>query len=373
MSEVAIIGSGLNGLAVSYLLGKHGIAVSIFEDKQFGGNFKNDLRTSFISHKSVNMFPSIASEIVCKSGNIKNIYSFKNEHSAVVELGNGKESMGYVVDNALLKELFINAVHTFPSVNLLENTTVESVINHNDGVNINGKTFDMAICASGANSSIHKLLGCIQEVKPYNQYAFVFDIAHTKEHKNIAIEAFDECGVVALLPKLDDFKSSVILSLKNDYAEKLGNEQVLDFLRAKTQRVRHVGEIVGIATPIHRHPLCMKYMKHQLCGNVFFVGDAFHAIHPVLGQGFNMSLKDVKKLCDAIAEMKTLGVPLYQGLQSLPVQSLANHITMGIATHVFGKAFVSTNKVTDFLTTTSVYLGGMLPQSFRTKFLQRLL
>jgi 2-octaprenyl-6-methoxyphenol hydroxylase len=94
--------------------------------------------------------------------------------------------------------------------------------------------------------------------------------------------------------------SSVILSLKNRYAEKLQDDRLLEFLHAKTHRARHIGEILEIPSKICRYPLAMKYMKQQLHGNMIFIGDSFHAVHPVLGQGFNMSLKDIQKLCNHV-------------------------------------------------------------------------
>lgn len=373
MHEVAVIGSGLNGLAVTYSLGVQGVDVTIFEEKTFGGNFEKDLRTSFISHQSLNLFKAFSADIIANAGNMKNIYSFKNAHSSVVELGDGKQSMGYVVDNSFLKELMIKEIRKLSNITIAENTPVENISNHNNGVAINGKNFNIAICASGANSSVHKLLGLAQTVKSYNQHALVFDIHHERHHQNIALEIFDDCGVIALLPKLDGNTSSVILSLKNELVEKLPNKKVLEFLQAKTQRARHIGTITEIPTPISQYPLAIKYMKHQLHGNIFFLGDSFHTIHPVLGQGFNMSLKDTAKLCNKIIETKKLGIPLQQCLETLPVSNVINHTTMGIATHVFGKAFVSNRRISKFLTTASICMGELIPTNIKTKVLQKML
>ena len=114
-------------------------------------------------------------------------------------------------------------------------------------------------------------------------------------------------------------------------------------------------------------------MKHQLHGNTFFIGDAFHVIHPVLGQGFNMTLKDTAKLCNSIIETKKLGIPMQQCLENLPAANIMNHITMGIATHIFGKAFVSNRRISRFLTTASIYAGECIPTRIKTKILQQML
>ena len=63
MQEIAIVGSGLNGLAVAFGLAEKGFPVTIFEDKTFGGNFKQDFRTSFLAHNTVSFFDKLRKEI----------------------------------------------------------------------------------------------------------------------------------------------------------------------------------------------------------------------------------------------------------------------------------------------------------------------
>ncbi len=372
MQKVAIIGSGLNGLALAFGLSKIGIEVTLFEEKTFGANYENDTRTSFISHKSLEFFPEIAEEIKAKSGVIEYIYSFKNNSKFVSEIGGNAENMGFVVDNSLLKYSLISYILT-TGVKILENTKVESLENGKSGVKINGMEFDLAICASGANSSVHRLLGLSQKQIDYSQTAFVFDISHEFPHKNIAIEAFDEACVIAILPKFEDGKSSVILSVRSEIAEKITNENLLEFLREKAKRARHTGKIHEITTKICRYPLAMKFMKNQEIDSIFFIGDSFHAIHPVLGQGFNMSLKDVQKLCLHIEKMQNIGVKINQNLGKISMENAVNHLKIGIASHIFGGKFVSKNKITNALTSGAIAISQAIPTNLKTRFLQKML
>ncbi len=372
MQKVAIIGSGLNGLALAFGLSKIGIEVTLFEEKTFGANYENDTRTSFISHKSLAFFPEIAQEIKAKSGVIEYIYSFKNSSKFVSELDGSEENMGFVVDNSLLKFNLISYIST-TGVKILENTKVETLENSKDGVKINGIEFDLAICASGANSSVHKLLGLSQRQIEYDQTAFVFDISHEFPHKNIAIEAFDEACVIAILPKFEEKKSSVILSVRSEIAERITEENLLEFLQEKAKRARHTGEITSIATKICRYPLAMKFMKTQAIDSIFFIGDSFHAIHPVLGQGFNMSLKDIAKLCLHIEKMQKLGVKINQNLGKIAIENATNHIKIGLASHIFGGKFVSKNKIANIITSGAIAISQAIPTALKTRFLQKML
>ena len=380
MQKVAVIGSGLNGLALAFGLSKIGVEVTLFEEKTFGANYENDTRTSFISHKSLEFFHEIAEEIKAKSGVIEYIYSFKNDSKFVSELGGGEENMGFVVDNSLLKFNLISYILKTgvkilenTKVETLENSKVETLENSKDGVKINGIEFDLAICASGANSSVHKLLGLSQRQIEYSQTAFVFDVSHEFPHKNIAIEAFDEACVIAILPKFEGKKSSVILSVRNEIAQKITEENLLEFLQEKAKRARHTGQIHEITTKICCYPLAMKFMKNQAINSTFFIGDSFHAIHPVLGQGFNMSLKDIAKLCLHIEKMQKLGVKINQNLGKIAIENAVNHIKIGLASHIFGSKFVSKNKIVSTLTNGAIAISQAIPTALKTRFLQKML
>lgn len=372
MLKVAIIGSGLNGLAVAFGLKKFGIDVTIFEDKTFGGNFANDNRTSFISHKSLNFFEEIGEKIKKKSGIIEHIYSFKNDKEFISEIGG--ENMGFVVENSFLKKNLIEYIQD-SQVKIYENCPVESLVNTNNGVEINGEYFSCAICASGSNSNIHKILGIKHKEIQYNQTAFVFDIKHEISHKNIAIEAFDEKCIIAVLPKFDEKSSSVILSIKNEFANNLNNEDdknILNFFKEKSKRIRHIGNIEEISSKICKYPLSMKFLTNQVFGKTIFIGDSFHAIHPVLGQGFNMSLKDTQNLCDYLAKMEKFGIQNIN-FKSITFNNLLNHFKIGLASHIFSTAFISQNKIHDTLSTASIAISQTIPVNLKTKILQKLL
>ena len=48
--------------------------------------------------------------------------------------------------------------------------------------------------------------------------------------------------------------------------------------------------------------------------NILAFGDLLHKLHPLAGQGFNMSIRDVKKLIEIIDEKINLGLPLDQNV-----------------------------------------------------------
>ena len=51
-------------------------------------------------------------------------------------------------------------------------------------------------------------------------------------------------------------------------------------------------------------------VRNYYKGNILAFGDLLHKIHPLAGQGFNMSLRDIKLLSDLIDEKINLGLDL---------------------------------------------------------------
>ena len=50
----------------------------------------------------------------------------------------------------------------------------------------------------------------------------------------------------------------------------------------------------------------------SISNSAIFVGDALRAMHPMAGQAWNQSLRDIAYIADAIAESQKLGLELFQ-------------------------------------------------------------
>ena len=51
-------------------------------------------------------------------------------------------------------------------------------------------------------------------------------------------------------------------------------------------------------------------LRNYYNGNILAFGDLLHRIHPLAGQGFNMSLRDIKLLSSLIDEKMALGLDI---------------------------------------------------------------
>ena len=58
------------------------------------------------------------------------------------------------------------------------------------------------------------------------------------------------------------------------------------------------------------YPLRLTLKKHYYKNNVIILGDGLHVVHPLAGQGFNLVLRDIKKLNELISKNLKLGLPI---------------------------------------------------------------
>ena len=59
------------------------------------------------------------------------------------------------------------------------------------------------------------------------------------------------------------------------------------------------------------------FSLRSYCNNKFLAfGDLLHRIHPLAGQGFNMTIRDIKILLKIIENKKNLGLPLDYSVNS---------------------------------------------------------
>ena len=54
----------------------------------------------------------------------------------------------------------------------------------------------------------------------------------------------------------------------------------------------------------------LKFQAYYLIKNAIILGDGLHVVHPLAGQGFNLILRDIKKLNELISNNLRLGLTI---------------------------------------------------------------
>jgi 2-octaprenyl-6-methoxyphenol hydroxylase len=76
---------------------------------------------------------------------------------------------------------------------------------------------------------------------------------------------------------------------------------------------RRFGDFLGaieVEGEVYVYPLSLSHARRYTAQRMALIGDAAHTIHPIAGQGFNLGLRDVAALCDALDDARSLGLDL---------------------------------------------------------------
>ena len=136
--------------------------------------------------------------------------------------------------------------------------------------------------------------------KDYKSCAYTTTIKHKKVKDNyIASQIFTKHGPLAFLPISDD-STSVVYSF-NGY-EKIDLKSQIEKYNVGYQIIK-----IGKISVSKLKFFSLRSYSHK---NILAFGDLLHKLHPLAGQGFNMSLRDIKKLLELIKSKKENGLDL---------------------------------------------------------------
>lgn len=157
------------------------------------------------------------------------------------------------------------------------------------------------VAADGAQSKIRERLGLPVKIDDYQQYAIAANIGLNRNHGHWAYERFTPDGPIALLP-MNQQRSSLVYVDNQHNIERLINTDDRSFLH---QLHLKFGYRLGRFTQVGKrcaYPLKRFLMPKTIDGNVIFIGNSAHALHPIAGQGFNLGLRDVAELAKLIVQ-----------------------------------------------------------------------
>ena len=139
--------------------------------------------------------------------------------------------------------------------------------------------------------------------KDYNSYAYVTSISHKKVlENNIAFQNFTNKGPIAFLP-ISNTETSVVFSIRTRNCK--DKFDINNLIRKYNPRYS-----INKINPCARFKLKSSILRKYYTNNILAFGDLLHKIHPLAGQGFNMSLRDIKLLSKLIDEKINIGLDI---------------------------------------------------------------
>jgi 2-octaprenyl-6-methoxyphenol hydroxylase len=317
--KICIIGSGLTGLMIAYLLSKFRLQIDIVE-QDFNKKKINPTKIALSKSSLDELCRYGIKDIRKKSNIIKNIYLHDSYSSISLKqdlhfsVSNKKEALAYIIDSNTLFSDIYKKLKSLKNINFLN----KEILSINDGKffkeitfkDLIKKNYNLIIFASANNLSLLSKFKLRKVVdKSYNEDAYVFNLFHEKISNNSARQFFLKDGPLAFLP-VSSAETSVIWSIKNNSINKkyVSNKKYLSkFFNNHFKEL--FKEIISISE-INKFNLNYSFNELKDSKRTLLFGEIANKIHPIAGQGWNMTLRNIFSLIKVIKYSINLGLEI---------------------------------------------------------------
>ncbi|MFD1700810.1 2-octaprenyl-6-methoxyphenyl hydroxylase [Halopseudomonas phragmitis] len=317
--SLSIVGGGMVGASLALALQEcaraRGWRLRLIEaqpPRAGGWQPSYDARSTALSQGSRQLFERLGvwARLAERVEPIRQIHVSDRGHPGVARIDAAREgvpALGYVVENAWLGEVLLGALDT-EVVEWLAPASATAARAVPGGYQLDLQTADGAqtletellVVADGGRSGLLESLGIHRQVSAYGQTAIIANISTSKAHAGVAFERFTDSGPLALLP-LSGQRSALVWTQPRDQADEVMGLVDEDFL-ARLQDA--FGFRLGALTRVgerHAYPLSLSEAQEQVRPHLVVLGNAAHSLHPIAGQGFNLSLRDTLALADCLS------------------------------------------------------------------------
>ena len=314
--KICIIGGGLTGLVTAISLSKLNCSIDLITENAIQNPKSN--RTIAVSENNfdflskLNISESLKREIWTCS--IMKLYTeIKNKKFLkIFELNNEnkKEKILYMLENSKIKKLMMNKIEQIKSISVKNHKKVSSISSSGLLKSIkydnNHSRYNLVIICTGYNSSlVKKLFNEQMMINSYGELAITTILNHSSFNNKTVRQIFLDNEILALLP-ISNTRTSIVWSVKKNM------HKMSDLLLKKKIKLyaKNYLKNIKFATNIEYKDLNLLIRNKYYLDRTLLFGDALHVIHPFVGQGFNMTLKDLACLEKILTQKINLGLDI---------------------------------------------------------------
>ena len=315
--KVCIIGGGLTGLITAATLGKLNLEIDLVTSN-LGQDLKSD-RTIAISQNNFNYLKRL------------NIFKFKKKEfwpcsvmklykqdekkfTKIFELNNKKQVL-YMIKNSNIMKNLIQSIKKNKSISLKTNQKISGIIS--SGLlkvvkfkNKSSTKYNLIIICTGSDSNLVKNIFNEKVFKhSYEEISGTTVLQHKPIQNNIVRQIFFHNEILALLP-ISNTKTSIVWSVNKNLMKKYKSKNNLLFKKKIKFYTKTYLKRIKFFNNIEYKNLNFLIRKIYYKNRVLLFGDALHVVHPFVGQGFNMTLRDLATLEKSLRVKINLGLDI---------------------------------------------------------------
>lgn len=328
MQRVLVVGGGMVGMAFAVILAARLPAgqcrITLLEARPMPSGTPDpmDTRATALSLSSrdvlaaAGVWQSLGPELAAITAiHVSNQHRFGS--SVITPEDVGDTALGYVVENHHIGRALMARASEL-AVTLRSPAAVTGLLAPlRSGVELGGGEVldaDLVVLADGSQSALRSSLGISVDRRSTGQVATVANVAFAGQQHGTAYERFTPDGPLALLPlptvRRDESRFNLVWSRSQAQADAMRDADDAGFLSALQAAF---GWRLGAAVRVGRRsdwPLDRFFAREQVRPGYLVLGNAAHGIHPVAGQGFNLSLRDAAAFADLAVGAIAAGCPL---------------------------------------------------------------
>ena len=308
--DFIIYGGGISSEIAALALAKNNFSVCYVKNQttqKTGSNL-----VTFLSSGSINYLCSIINDplefnkfndiekITCRLASI-------NDGSSITFDSEPNSTMGKILPNKIISEQLTISLKENKNIDTLFITKSIRKEIHSNKVSIvvdeqneiSAKVFILSI--NDKNLLDQNNIKFISQ--DLNQTALSINVQGDFKIQNHAFQIFTSSGPLAFLPYSNN-KASLVWSLKNGSKE-LNYEKSKLENKVNNYFEKEIGALK--IENIETHKLNFLYAKKLYHGNTVIMGNIAHNIHPIAGQGLNLSIKDIYLFVEIILKYTSLG------------------------------------------------------------------
>jgi 2-octaprenyl-6-methoxyphenol hydroxylase len=295
---VCILGNSLTALTLAKVLVNYEIDVDVIFNKK---DYKiNSSRTIGISKNNVDFFNGNIINIEKLIWNIKTIEIFSEnlKKEKLINFKANKSQLFSIIKNYKLYQLL--------DKDLSKSKFFRSKFSTKKNLSFLNK-YELIVNCDPFNF-ITKRYFTKKISKEYNSIAYTTIIAHDEIVNDVAFQIFTKKGPLAFLP-ISNKKTSIVYSVHNSNNQE--EENIKELIKDKNfnYKIRKVEKINSFMLK----SLNLRSYYHN---NILAFGDLLHKVHPLAGQGFNMTIRDIKVLSQIIKKRLDVGLSLDSSVNS---------------------------------------------------------
>ncbi len=338
--NTCLIGYNLTNFLLAILLSKKGFEVDIVFDEK--NKSKSNNRTIGISKKNIEFLKSILNipnQLLWPILQIE-ILNLKNNPSKKIKFKDDKDENFFLIKQSDLFQLSEKKCRQLKNIYFSKYTPnkilkLEKTNNYNFIIN------------SQSNNILIKKFFSNNIKKDYDSMAFTAILDHKKINNHTAVQVFTKYGPLAFLP-LSKEKTSVVYSVQKKFG--LNSAKIKDEIlkHSKYYNLKKISELENF-------DLKYSFPRKFVHKNILCFGDVLHKIHPLAGQGFNMTLRDLKLISSIIDNKLECGLEIDK-FTLLEFRDKSKHLN-----YIFGAGI---NFINEFFKFDSVFDGKLSDNIF---------